>query len=84
MRHEANSSLKKSFRPTGFTRKDAIHAAIEALIDAADEDRATGGFDLQRKIYPTCKLITVEGVEDVTDDEILGAREHVLEQRERS
>ena len=76
---DARSSLKKTVRAHGFSRQAAIRAAIEALMDAADEDRGTGGFDLMRKIYPTCKLMTAKGVEDVPDAEILEARAQVLE-----
>ncbi len=79
---EANSSLKKSFRLDGFSRQAAIEAAIEALIDAADEDRATAGFDLARKIYPTCKLMTKSAVEEVSNEDLLAARERVLAARE--
>ena len=32
---------------------------VEALTDAADEDRATGGIDVLRGIYPTIKVCTV-------------------------
>ncbi len=78
---DARSSLKKTFRSSGFTRNNAIEAAIEALVDAADDDRATGGFDLNRGIYPTCKLITKSGVEEVSDKEILQAFERVTERR---
>lgn len=78
---DARSSMKKTFKEKDFTRSEAIHAAIEALMDAADEDRGTGGFDLVRKIYPTCKIMTSSGVDDVSDDEILAAREHILGRR---
>ena len=50
-----------------------------ALMDAADEDRGTGGFDTNRGIYPTCKLATRAGVEDVSEKEILQAFERVTE-----
>lgn len=78
---DARSSLKKSFRHEGLTRADAIEAAVEALMDAADEDRGTGGFDLARGIYPTCKTITTEGVEDVPEKELVRAYEKVIERR---
>jgi proteasome beta subunit len=79
---DARSSLKKSFRHKGFTRRDAIAAAVEALMDAADEDRGTGGFDLSRKIFPTCKLIIRGGVEDVSSKELLDAHQRIVERRE--
>ncbi len=78
---DARSSLKKSFRARGFGRSDAVHAAVEALMDAADEDRGTGGFDLVREIYPTCKLMTAEGVQDVPDSELLAAYDELVGKR---
>jgi proteasome beta subunit len=56
----ARSSLKKLFDP-GSTRETAIRHAVEALYDAADDDSATGGPDLARKIYPS--IITVTGAD---------------------
>ncbi len=78
----ARESLKKSFR-TESTRADALLMAVEALKDAADEDRATGGVDLERGIYPRVKTCTARGVEDVSDDEIAHAYQQVLERRRR-
>jgi proteasome beta subunit len=78
---DARSSLKKSFRHENFGREDAIEAAIEALIDAADEDRGTGGIDLARKIYPSIKLITRQGIESVEDEELVSSYERVLRRR---
>ena len=76
---DARSSLKKTFRSSGFARNAAIEAAVEALMDAADEDRGTGGFDTNRGIYPTCKLATRAGVEDVSEKEMLQSFERVSE-----
>jgi proteasome beta subunit len=75
---DARSSLKKTFHHEGLSRSAAIDSAIEALMDAADEDRGTGGFDMTRAIYPSCKLITAKGIEDVGDEELLACRERVL------
>jgi proteasome beta subunit len=74
---DARSSLKKTFRHDSFSRQVAIDAAIEALIDAADEDRGTGGIDLARKIFPTCKLITKSGIESLSDSEVIASYERV-------
>jgi len=65
----ARDSLKKSYRKNA-SRGDAVLAAIEALRDAADEDRGTGSIDLLRKIYPIVCVCSQEGIEDVTDAEI--------------
>ena len=78
----ARESLKKSFKP-GATRDEAIRMALEALKDAADEDRGTGGVDLERNIYPTIKICTARGIESVPDDEIARAHRDVLERRRR-
>src|SRR5262245_58543931 len=47
----AKSSLKKRYRE-GVSADDAARLAVEALYDAADDDTATGGPDLVRRIYP--------------------------------
>ncbi len=57
----ARGSLKKRYHadidPSG-----AIDAALEALYDAADDDSATGGPDLSRRIFPVVALVTADGV----------------------
>ncbi|MHC4616066.1 MAG: proteasome subunit beta [Planctomycetota bacterium] len=65
----ARESLKKSHRP-GMGRADALGIAVRALTDAADEDRATGGVDLQRGIYPVVSFCTETGIARVPDTEI--------------
>ena len=76
----ARESLKKSFK-TGATREEAIRIAIEALTDAADEDRATGGVDLHRGIYPRVKTCTANGIEDISDEEIAQAYQDIMANR---
>jgi proteasome beta subunit len=76
----ARESLKKTFRPTA-SRDDAIRMALEALKDAADEDRGTGGVDLERNIYPTIKLCTQTGIESIGDEEIARLYREVLGRR---
>jgi len=53
----ARSALKKLYDP-GSDRDTAIRQAVEALYDAADDDSATGGPDIARKIYPSIITIT--------------------------
>jgi proteasome beta subunit len=65
----ARESLKKSYRPD-LTRDDAVRIAVQALADAADEDRGTGGVDTIRGIYPNLTLCNVEGIEEVPETEI--------------
>lgn len=56
----AKSALKKLHNPE-HDQETAIRHAVEALYDAADDDSATGGPDLVRRVYPT--IITVTGAE---------------------
>lgn len=79
----ARESIKKAFRP-GLARDEALRVALQALADAADEDRATGGVDLQRGIFPLVCLCTVAGVEEVERATIESTyREHVVVGRAR-
>jgi proteasome beta subunit len=64
----ANSALKKRYRP-GVSVADATRLAVEALYDAADDDTATGGPDLTRRIFPVVMTATVEGTHRLTDEE---------------
>src|SRR5262245_59588016 len=49
---DARDSLKKLWRKD-MSREDGLRVALEALVDAADEDVGTGGPDLVRGIFPT-------------------------------
>ena len=63
------------------SRDDAQRCALEALMDAADEDVGTGGPDLVRGIFPTVKTITRSGYGEVADDEIRRVCEAILATR---
>ena len=54
----------------GLDEPDAIDLALSALMEAADEDSATGGPDLVRGIYPVVATITAEGFDRVGDDDL--------------
>jgi proteasome beta subunit len=64
----AKSALKKRYRP-GVTTTQAATLAVEALYDAADDDTATGGPDLTRRIYPVVMTATAEGTTRLTDEQ---------------
>ncbi|GAA0941833.1 proteasome subunit beta [Pseudonocardia zijingensis] len=53
----AKSALKKRHDP-GADLPGAVRTAVEALYDAADDDTATGGPDLTRRIFPVVVSIT--------------------------
>jgi proteasome beta subunit len=80
---DARDSLKKRWR-RDLGRDEALRVAIEALIDASDEDVGTGGPDLIRGIFPTLNTITRSGFGDVTDDEIRGIVEAMLNERAKA
>jgi proteasome beta subunit len=54
----------------GMARGDAIDLALRSLFAAADEDTATGGPDLIRRIFPTVAVISSDGFTSLTEDEI--------------
>jgi proteasome beta subunit len=69
---DARGSLKARYRED-LDLETAIDTAIEALWDAADEDSATGGPDLVRRIFPLLAIIDREGYREL-DDETIEAR----------
>jgi proteasome beta subunit len=79
---DARDSLKKRFR-RDMSKDEAVRVAIEALMDAADEDLGTGGPDLQRGIFPTVRIITRSGFGEVLDDEVRRNCEAILAERGR-
>jgi len=78
----ARESLKKAWR-RDLTPADATRIAVEALSAAADEDRATGGVDLERRIFPIVKVCTEQGIEDADESAIEQAYRDVLATRQR-
>jgi proteasome beta subunit len=74
---DARNTLKRLYR-TGASRDDAIRWAAEALVDAAEEDVGTGGPDFTYGIFPTVKVITRAGFEEVAEAEVRAQCEAVL------
>lgn len=77
----ARGSLKKLWR-TGLGRDEAIEVAFHALIDAADEDAATGGPDAVRGIYPIVAVVTEDGYESISDEELSRHNDNITAQRQ--
>ncbi|WP_374225907.1 proteasome subunit beta [Cellulomonas sp. PS-H5] len=65
----ARGSLKKLWRP-GLDAADAVRVAVEALVDAADDDSATGGPDTSRRIWPVVATVTAAGYLRVPQDDL--------------
>ncbi len=65
----ARGSLKKLYR-TDLDAAGTTMAVIQALYDAAEDDSATAGPDVTRRIYPVILIAGPDGVERVTDDRV--------------
>lgn len=63
----ARGSLKKLWR-SGMTAADAVRVAVHALVDASDDDSATGGPDASRQIWPIVATVTEAGYLRVSAD----------------
>ncbi len=73
----ARGALKKLWRED-LPPEDAVLCAVQSLYDAADEDSATGGPDLTRRIFPVVVTVTADGYRRFSDDEVGSVVETVL------
>jgi len=78
----AKSSLKKLYSD-GMSVTDAVLACVQALYDAADDDSATGGPDLTRRIFPVITTITDDGFTRLSDAESADYAQQVVDGRMR-
>ncbi|MFP5336296.1 MAG: proteasome subunit beta [Actinomycetes bacterium] len=76
----ARGALKKLYR-RGMTADEAVRVVIEALYDAADDDSATGGPDMNRRIWPVVATVTAEGYERWEDGRLEPVVEAVVADR---
>jgi proteasome beta subunit len=76
----ARGSLKKIYRED-LSAEDCTTATIQALYDAADDDSATGGPDLTRRIFPVVGVITVEGYRRMPDEDVAAIADRVITAR---
>jgi proteasome beta subunit len=66
----------------GMSRDDAVDLALRALFAAADEDAATGGPDLVRRIFPSVAVISHDGFVPLDDDTVASRSESLYGGRE--
>lgn len=76
----ARGAMKKLFRDD-LTEEQATTLVVQALYDAADDDSATGGPDVARRIYPIVTVITEDGFRRLTEDESSEIARAILERR---
>ena len=79
----AMGSLKKLYRDN-MSVEDTVLACVHALYDAADDDSATGGPDLTRRIFPVIATITADGFRRLPDTESGEYAQRVVNERMRS
>ena len=77
---DARATMKKLYR-SGMAEVDATHLAVEALYDAAEEDTGTGGPDFVRRIFPSVKLVTGGGIQDVAEERVAALCEAIVSGR---
>jgi len=76
----ARGSLKKLWSH-GLDADRAVEVALHALVDAADDDAATGGPDAIRGIYPIVARVSAAGYEAITPAELSRYTEAIAAQR---
>ena len=76
----ARGALKKLYRPD-FDATAAATAVIQGLYDAADDDSATGGPDLARRIFPVVHVVTADGQQRLTQDAVAAVADVVVAAR---
>ncbi|MFI0738474.1 proteasome subunit beta [Streptomyces sp. NPDC021100] len=76
----ARGALKKLYRED-LSTEQAATLVVQALYDAADDDSATGGPDLARRIYPIVTVISDEGYRRLTDADLAETVRAIHERR---
>jgi proteasome beta subunit len=76
----ARGALKKLYRDD-LDLAGCVTAVIQALYDAADDDSATGGPDVARRIFPVVGVITGEGYRRHTDEQVAAVADQVIAAR---
>jgi len=76
----ARGSLKKLYRDD-MPLDDTVLACVQALYDAADDDSATGGPDLPRRIFPVIATVTPDGFRKLPEAESEDYTQQVVQER---
>jgi proteasome beta subunit len=76
----ARGALKKLY-VDNMPARDAMLACVQALYDAADDDSATGGPDLTRRIFPIIATVTADGFRKLPEAEAAEIAEQVVQSR---
>ncbi|GAA2591211.1 proteasome subunit beta [Actinomadura fulvescens] len=76
----AHGALKKLYR-RDLSEDDAAAVCVQALYDAADDDAATGGPDLTRRLYPVIASVTADGYRRLPEDRVAAIVNEVVQAR---
>lgn len=76
----ARGALKKLYRED-LSEAQTVMTVVEALYDAADDDSATGGPDVARRIFPVVQVITAEGGRRIPDSEVAEVADRMIAAR---
>ena len=76
----ARGALKKLYRPD-MSEDEAIMTVVQALYDAADDDSATGGPDITRRIFPMVHVITGEGGRSIPEADVAEIADRMIAAR---
>lgn len=77
----ARGSLKKLYHDD-LSAEDAAVVLLNALYDAADDDSATGGPDLQRRIFPIVMTSTAEGTVKMDAEQVGELVDRIVAERQ--
>jgi proteasome beta subunit len=76
----ARGALKKLYTDE-MAANQAVQCCLQALYDAADDDSATGGPDLARRIFPVVTTITGDGFRRLPEAEVAEVVQRVVADR---
>jgi proteasome beta subunit len=76
----ARGALKKLYRDD-LDEEGCVTALVQALYDAADDDSATGGPDMTRRIFPIVGIVTGEGYRRLPDRQVAEVADRVVAAR---
>jgi len=76
----AQGALKKLYTDD-MPASEAVLCCLQALYDAADDDSATGGPDLARRIFPVVTTVTGDGFRRLPEAEVAEVAQRVVAER---
>ena len=76
----ARGALKKLYTD-GMPASEAVLCCLHALYDAADDDSATGGSDMTRRIFPVVTTVTGDGFRRLPEAEVAEVAQRVVADR---